>query len=356
MRIASFNTENLFSRARALNIRRTETIKKWLEKIGELQDLLNKDSYDKPAIFKLYQEVKSYIDVSEARGKLFKYRGRKVVGVRANGRNDWDGSIQFVREDMSEMARSTTARVIREMKPDIACLVEVEDRLTLERFYSSLVKTNTLQLPFNMCIDGRDQRGIDVGVLSRYPIKQIETHIYDKEKPSSRSFIFARDCLEITLQLSKTKDLVLLCNHFTSKLNGGGADRRLAQAKQVAKILGKYDLKKEYVVVAGDLNDVPDSASLQPLLALPDLHDVLSLQFGNDTDQRWTYFYKKKEQIDYILVSDALRKKFKQAGVERRGIFDIEKISNGTIKRFAEIKDYKDEASDHGGVWAEFNL
>jgi hypothetical protein len=35
MRIISFNTENLFSRARALNIRRNETIKKWLEKIGE---------------------------------------------------------------------------------------------------------------------------------------------------------------------------------------------------------------------------------------------------------------------------------------------------------------------------------
>ena len=208
-----------------------------------------------------------------------------------------------------------------------------------------------------MCIDGNDSRGIDVGMLSKYPIRNIRSHIFDKEKPTDRSYTFSRDCLEIELELNNGKPLYLLCNHFVSKLNASNDARRKKQATAVRDIIqSRYDLSKDYVIVAGDFNDTPDSATLAPLTRMNGIKDVFELKFGSNNDERWTYHYKKNEQIDFILVSDALAAKFVTAGAERRGIFDIEKITKGAVKRFEEIKEYKDTASDHAGIWAEFNI
>ena len=173
MRVATFNVENLFSRAKVLNIRKNEKSTTLLTTIGELNDELQKTIYDKAKIFKLYQEVKSVINIRENRGKLFKKIKTAIKGVAANGKSDWDGEIEFKRESFNEMARKATARVIKEIKPDVLCLVEVEDRLTVERFHSELLKSKTFNLKYNMCIDGNDLRGIDVALLSKYPIKNI---------------------------------------------------------------------------------------------------------------------------------------------------------------------------------------
>ena len=51
MRIATFNTENLFSRAIVLTFKDNADGDKILNKIGELQGELNKQVYDKPKIF-----------------------------------------------------------------------------------------------------------------------------------------------------------------------------------------------------------------------------------------------------------------------------------------------------------------
>ena len=44
------------------------------------------------------------------------------------------------------------------------------------------------------------------------------------------------------------------------------------------------------------------------------------------------------------------------AGVERSGIFDIAKISGGADQPLPQVKTYRDSASDHGAVWADFNV
>lgn len=362
MRIASFNVENLFSRAKVLNFRNNDTIAEKLAVIGQLQDKLQEDVYDKSGILALYKQVSDFIEIQENKGKLFKRSGRKITGIAANGRNDWDGTVAFKREDFSQMARSVTARVIKEMKPDIVSLVEVEDRLTLKDFCGALLSTSPNKFPYNICIDGNDPRGIDVALLSKFPIKNLRTHIFDKETPQSRSYVFSRDCLEIELEISAGNSLHILCNHLKSKLSTSAGDsgnsRRKMQAQQIAKILTtNYDLSKDLVIVAGDFNDTPDSAPLKPLLKTPNLFDVLQLQFGDDRFKRWSYFYQSQyNQIDYILVSKPLKEKFKAAGVERGGLFDIEKQTKAGEKRFKEITTYKDAASDHAGIWAEFDL
>lgn len=359
MRIATFNTENLFSRARVLNFKNNADGDKLLNKISELQAELNKKEYNKPKILSLYNSLKDYIEITEDRGKLFRRQLFAVKGIAANGVDDWDGSIEFKRAKFSETTRINTAKVLKALKADVQCLVEVEDRDTISSFNSDML--GTVKFPYNFLIDGNDPRGIDVGLLSRFPLKNIRTHIFDKEKPGSKTYIFSRDCVEIELEIAKNKSLHVLCNHFKSKgysSSQSGADaRRKLQADTVKDILkNQYDLSTDMVVVMGDFNDTPDSKPLQNLLNTQNLTNVLKLKFGKDINKTYTYFYKQKSQIDFILVSKPLKDAFADAGVERRGMFELNNLSNGTESRFPTVTASSNAASDHAGVWADFNI
>ena len=207
-----------------------------------------------------------------------------------------------------------------------------------------------------MLIDGNDDRGIDVGLLSRLPVRRLRSHIHDTK---GRSRIFSRDCLEVELTLPGEQPLFLLLNHFKSKGYGASdasSARRKLQADTVERILtDHYDLSKDLVAVCGDFNDAPGSAPLLKLLNVPRLHDVLALKFLQPAD-RWTYFYQKPLQIDYLLVSEPLLGAMKDAGVERRGVFELEKITKGAEKSFPSVTLPTNAASDHGAVWADFTL
>jgi predicted extracellular nuclease len=129
--------------------------------------------------------------------------------------------------------------------------------------------------------------------------------------------VFSRDCAEYQVALPSSKSLWVLCNHFKSKGYGSQASndrKRAAQAARVTEIVARFDLGSEYVAVAGDFNDTPDSAPLKGLLKeTPGLHDVLDhLSAGQP---RWTY--GGKDQIDYLLVSDAPRAKIDTVGIEK---------------------------------------
>lgn len=355
-KIGTFNAENLFSRAKALNLKDNEKITEVLDAIQNLQKELNKATYDKNAIFDLYTSLKSYIAINEERGKLFKRKGYAIIGVSAAGRGDWSGSIYFKREDFGELTRENTAKVIKKVKADVFCVVEVEDRPTLNSFASKFLKSRKYSC--NMVIDGNDNRGIDVGILSRYEFGVIRTHIFDRD---GKSDIFSRDCLEIEVRVQDDAcaetPVHFLLNHLKSK---SGAKktcdaRRKRQAKRVAEILAQnYDLTEDYVVVAGDFNDTPDSPPLNPLMSVGNLHDVLATLAN---DNRWTYYYKNKfSQIDYLLVSTPLHERLKRSGVERRGMYNLAQLTDGREESFPEVTHWTNAAFDHGAVWAEFEL
>ena len=359
MRIATFNTENLFTRAKVLNFKDNAEGDKILKQVAELQAELANKAYDKTKILNLYNELKEYIEISEERGKLFKRQLFAIKGVAANGVDDWDGSIKFKREKFNDTTRLNTAKVIKALNADVQCLIEVENRDTIHNFNADMLGSR--RFPYNILIDGNDDRGIDVGLLSRYPIKKICTHIFDKEKPASKSYIFSRDCLELELEIANNRSLFVLCNHFKSKGYSTSQTtanaRRKLQADKVTDILkANYDLKQDLVVVLGDFNDTPDSKPLKDLLGTADLFDVLKLKFGTDIEKTYTYFYKGKTHLDFILVSKPLKDVFTDAGVERRGMFGLNELSNGTEKRFDTITAPSNAASDHAAVWADFNI
>jgi endonuclease/exonuclease/phosphatase family metal-dependent hydrolase len=235
-------------------------------------------------------------------------------------------SVIVKRDTLPSEAQHNTAEVIKTIDADIQCVVEVEDRLTLERFNDSLLK-GPRAYPYNIVIDGNDPRGIDVGLLSRFPIAAVNTHVFDKTSKTSKSRIFSRDCLEVEFSLPRKRQLFVLVNHFKSQGYGTQASsdaRRKGQANRVAAILRRYDLEKDLVVVAGDFNDGPQSAPLTTLLRTKNLTDVLAKQFP-DPRERWTY--RDKSQLDYLLVSKPLADAMTVAGIERRGLFEADKLT-----------------------------
>jgi predicted extracellular nuclease len=357
LRIATFNVENLFRRARVFNFWDRKDGDEILGKVDQLRLQLEKKAYDGKKILDLCNELEDFIDINEVREKLFK-RNRKfeVVGIKAKGKDDWSGSITFKTDDFTEIARKNTAKVINFVSADIISLIEVEDKTTLDTFNSQFIKK---RYPYGMLVDAFDPRGIDVSLLSRLEICDIRTHMFEKV---GRSRIFSRDCLELTIKLPGDDFLYVFVNHFKSQGYGSEKEnnaKRLRQAQRVLDIIKErnHDLTKDKVVVLGDFNASPESKSLSPLMNLKELRDVLALKIAKPED-RWTYHYDANQQLDFILVSESLQKACKQAGVERRGIFDVAKYSNGRVIAWPEVQDngITASASDHAAVWAEFDL
>ncbi|QDU50163.1 endonuclease/exonuclease/phosphatase family protein [Gimesia panareensis] len=370
-RVASFNVENLFARPKVFNFRDRSIGDALLKRIGDFRKILGKANYSAADKARLVQEfdqgdpandkppLKKFIKIREDRGsKLWKTQNRKIVGVKASGIGDCDLTIEFIKAKFSEIGRENTGKVIRTVKADVACIVEAEDRLSLKRFDTDLLSS---RYRYEMLLDGNDQRGIDVGIYSRFPLGGIWTHMFDG---TGRSKTFSRDCPEYEIKLPNGKSLFVLCNHLKSKgydVSGTAGARRKKQAKAIADILKKYDLTRDWVIVAGDMNDTPDSGPLKPLMDVPDLYDVLALQFPGQPEKRWTYHYNSFDQIDYILVSKPLKGRFIQAGVERRGIYHLKKLttSNPNIDdetEFDTVTHWTNAASDHAPVWADFDL
>jgi endonuclease/exonuclease/phosphatase family metal-dependent hydrolase len=370
IRIASFNVENLFARPKVFNFHDKSIGDDLMARIEAFRRILKKPSYTDADKRKLVGDfttgepetslapLKDFITVREDRGKLWKMRGWAIAGVKADGAGDWDGTIEFRKARFSQAARENTGKVIRSVKADIACIIEADHRPALKSFDSEVLK---YQYAYEMLIDGNDARGIDVGLYSRFPLGVMRTHMFDGGR---RSKIFSRDCPEYEIILPSGESLFILCNHLKSKGYGDTAKsnaRRKRQAEAIRDILRGYDLRNDCVVVAGDLNDTPESAPLKPLMKTRNLYDVLKLQFPRHPRKRWTYHYRSFEQIDYLLVSRPLKDRFIAAGVDRRGMYDLHNLTAAeddidTETEFDTVTHWTNAASDHGAVWADFDL
>jgi predicted extracellular nuclease len=357
LKFATFNVENLFSRPKVLNFYNHNNGDEKLKLIADLQHELEQPAYDKPKIINLYQQVKDYITLNVIRSKVGKriiYKHRGAYRVVPKGSDDWFGYVEYKRDKFDDQTMDNIARVIKDINAHVICIIEVENREVLKAFNSQNLNR---KYPYNMLIDGNDPRGIDISIYSKLKLGEIHTNIFDGP---ANSRTFSRDCLEVEVITDNGESIYFLVNHFKSKSGSNQEDndkRRRRQTERVSQILqDRYDLRNQKVVVAGDFNDTPNSAPLQPLLGNNRLHDVLALQFPNDPQERWTYHYTQNEQIDYILVSDALRNSFRQAGVWRKGISKVDVYSGGQIQPYPTVTTWRNAASDHGAVWAEFDF
>jgi len=288
VRIGSFNVENLFDRARALDPRNRKKVAPVLNAYAEINALFEHTTYtseDKARMVELLRTLRlggkddggTYAELRQNRGRLLK-RSKGKIEIVADGRASWIGWVELKMAPVNQIATQNTARVMHDVGGDVLAVVEADNRPALIKFSDILFKRIKAE-PYAhvMLIDGNDDRGIDVALLTKsdYPIVRIRSHVDDRD---DLGVIFSRDCPEYTVETPGGTRIVILVNHLKSKGYGKPADsnaRRERQAHRVAEIYnGLTAAGEKNVVVLGDFNDFPDSPPLAPLLQETDLRDI----------------------------------------------------------------------------------
>lgn len=363
IKIGTFNMNNLFERPKVMELDGfSETGKEVLDDVNLLNVLIAKPVYDSDTKLEakrildkylLDEAKKEFFVVNEIRGKLYSVKiDGSGVSILAKGRNDWVGWIELTKGTTNEISLSNTAKVIQAIKVDILCTVEVDNRVALNRFNQQMLKGKNVQFEHCMVIDGNDERGIDVGLLSNFEITEMISHVddYYLDSQNHKYEIFSRDCPEYKVKIREGVFVTILCNHLKSKGYGSQTQnnaKRKKQTNRIIEILSKYDLTKDRVVVAGDFNDTPKSDPLKKLLNLANLHNVFDSPVFSG--ERWTYC-TGTDQIDYLLVSKPIFDTITNVKIERQGIFKKKNPS------FPEVTSKINQASDHAAVWAEFEI
>jgi endonuclease/exonuclease/phosphatase family metal-dependent hydrolase len=369
MRLASYNVENLFARAKALNLEDPDDGTPIVQAFGRLNILLNQAVYsaaDKAEIAQLLvtlgmeaSDTGPFVQLRRNRGALVKRPQAGGIEVVANGRADWVGFVELRVEPVNVVAMRMTAKVIAEVDADIIGIIEAESRPSLAEFNAVLVPAmGGTAYRHVMLIDGNDVRGIDVGLMTRpgLPIGRLRSHVDDEDAAGQP--IFSRDCAEYEVALPGGRTLLIMVNHLKSKLGSQAASnkKRKLQAERVKAI---YEQRRtegfDFIAVLGDFNDTPASAPLAPLLAQTDLKDVFELGNFDNGGRPGTFGGSTAaNKIDYILMSPALFATATGGGIFRKGMWPG--VQPPKWPKFPEITREAEAASDHGAVYVDLNI
>ncbi len=372
MRLVTFNVENMFERARAMNLDSWTQGKSVLEDFGRLNQLIQEPAYTDEIKSELLTIMKrnkgllssnresKYIVLREIRGKFLTLSRNKAPEIGAGGRADWIGWFELVKEPVGESATENTARIIGLLNADVISVVEAENRVLLKRFAEDVLpKVDADPFDHTMLIDGNDNRGIDVGIMTKpdYAIVRILSHVDDKDKDGT---IFCRDCAEYEIKTALGNTLLLLVNHFKSKGYGDArqsAAKRFRQASRVREIYSeRINSGFEHIAIVGDLNEIPSEQPMDPLIREGStLTDVMTHpKFEGDGRPGTHGTGAKSAKFDYILMSPRLADKVKKGGIERRGVWAGK---NGTLfPHLPTIKTELDAASDHAALWVDLDI
>ena len=380
VKIASFNVENLFARPKAFRATDLDLAEPVLNAYREVNELIKKPVYtaaDKTRIRDLLVRLDIYtVDSGPVRRKdslnprwawLRKNRGdfdrepqdpTQNVEITANGRGSWIGWVELAKEPTNEIGTRMTAKVIQEINADILAVIEAEDRPSLARFNQELLGGLYRHI---MLIDGNDERGIDVAIMTRagFAIETIRSNV---DATDAQGEIFSRDCAQYEIRTPGGAVIHVLVNHFKSQSGGGGA-KRLRQATKVRQIVDGLVQQGKHVAVLGDLNEGPPAAGSQAPNLAPlfngnsPLTDCYSLA-GFDVGARPGSYDScgLRNRLDYIFLSGGLRQSFRRGALFRKGLW------GGRVTRPTDWATYQDmtksveQASDHAAVYVELNI
>jgi endonuclease/exonuclease/phosphatase family metal-dependent hydrolase len=359
VRIASYNVENLFNRARALDQKTWAEGRPVLEAYQRICQLLEEPVYTDDVKREILRELgrlglrrsdaARFARLRQNRGRLVKRARDGRVEVVAGGRADWIGWVELTTDRVDEIALLNTARVILDVGADVLGVVEAESRIALKRFAEGGLGG---RYPYIMVIDGNDERGIDVGVLSTvdFPLVAQHSHVDDVDRVGR---VFSRDCAEYHFRTPGGNRLAVLVNHLKSKGYGGMLASNAIRRRQAARVAEIYrGLETDLVAIVGDLNDTPDSEPLAPLLRETDLRDISTHPAFDDAGRPGTYgSCTARNKLDYVLLSPALFAKATGGGILRTGVW------GGRRGRLWPVYDTMTQAvhagSDHAAIYAD---
>jgi len=256
----------------------------------------------------------------------------------------------------SDAARAQVRRGILALHPDILALQEIGAPSALRELQSAL-QTAGLPLPYAEHLTGFDTN-IHVAVLSRFPSAARTPHTNDDFLLGGRRYHVSRGFAELEFQITPGFRLTLLVAHLKSRRAIPSADEgelRLAEARILRQIVDARLATNPAInlVVAGDLNDTPDSPSTLALMGkgrgrLVDTRPAEDPAAegppaGSDAGERritWTHHFARDDtfsRIDYLLLS--------------RGMADHWIAARSRVLRI----DHWGVASDHRPVLATFD-
>jgi len=381
VRIASFNVENLFERPKAFNTTDLSVGEPALNAYRDVNALIKKPEYT-PADKEEIRDLLVILDIYsiDAQGTirrketlspkwawLRKNRGTfdrqpqdptQNVEIIANGRGDWIGWIELAKEPTNETGTRMTAKVIQEVAADILGIIEAEDRPSLVRFNDELLGG---QYRHAMLVDGNDERGIDVGIMTRkdFNIESICSHVDTEDDIGT---VFSRDCPQYEVSTPNGNVVHVLVNHFKSQSGGGGAKRK-RQAKKVREIADKLMQQGKHVIVMGDLNEGPTAGGTQAL-NLVSLYDNNSLLIdcyslaGFNVGNRPGSFDScgLSNRLDYIFISQSLQPLFAGGGLFRKGLWGSRVSRPTEWDTYPEMETSVHQASDHSLAFVDLNI
>ena len=372
MRLATFNVENMFERAKVMNLETWTLGATVLNDFKRLNELIQNEIYTETIKFELLEIMErnvglltagksTYIQLRDIRGKFIAKPKNKPPIIAASSRHEWIGWFELVKESINEKAIENTARIIGQLEADVLCVIEAENRTCLKHFNNDVLPHVQVS-PFKhvMLIDGNDERGIDVGILTKdsYQLIGIYSHVDDSD---STGTIFSRDCPEYKIKTMQDNVLLVLVNHFKSKGYGNSADSNEKRRRQAKRVRDIYEERLadgfDYIAVVGDLNATPDESSMDPLIReSSSLIDIMVHPKFLGDDRPGTHGNgTASAKLDYILMSPKLSEKVTAGGIERRGVWGG---THGTLffPHLPSIEAAKDAASDHAALWVDLAI
>ena len=381
VRVASFNVENLFARPNAFRATDLSVAEPILAAYAEVNELIKQPVYsaaDQTRIRNLlvtldiytvnsYGAIRRKEVVRPKWAWLRKNRGTfdrepqdvtRSVEILATGRGDWIGWIELATEPTNEVGTRITARVIQEVNADIIGIVEAEHRPSMVRFNAELLGALYGHV---MLIDGNDERGIDVALMTRDDFN-IDSICSNVDRTDDEGTVFSRDCPQYKVRTPSGAVVHVLVNHFKSQ-SGGGGERRKRQAVAVRDIVDSLVEQDEHVIGLGDLNEGPAAVGSQaPNLAAlfendSPLIDCYSLP-GFDVGPRPGTFDScgLRNRLDYIFISKSLEASFSSGAVFRKGLWGDRVTRPTAWETYPEITRSVEQASDHSAVYVELNI
>ncbi|MEW6267249.1 MAG: endonuclease/exonuclease/phosphatase family protein [Thermodesulfobacteriota bacterium] len=275
-----------------------------------------------------------------------------------HGRNDWIGWVELAKEPTNETGTRMTARVIQDVGADIIGIIEADDRPSLVRFNNELLNGLYRHV---MLVDGNDERGIDVGIMTghNFEIESIRSNVDTKD---SIGTVFDRDCPQYEVRAPSGTSVHVLVNHFRSQSNDGGSERQ-RQAAQVRIIVDGLVAQGQHVIVLGDLNEGPATSgsqapNLQDLFynssPLVDCYTLPNFEAGNRPGT-WDSC-GLRNRLDYILISKSLKPCFAGGGVFRKGLWGSRLTRPTAWETYSDIEDSSEQASDHAAIFVDLNI
>lgn len=265
--------------------------------------------------------------------------------------------------DTHEIAR----RITQVVNADVLAVQEVEHIDVLRQFNREHLGN---LYPHIALVEGNDRRLIDVGILSKLPIGTIVSHqtAVHPDVPNRR--VFSRDLLQVEILRNNGNKLFTMYNtHLKSHFVSPGEDpvqgainannSRKRQAEMISRIITRMERPNGRFILAGDMNDPPDSEFLAPMLSADNRPLINSLENPSETrpakaetpghgpgpqSRAWTHRFNpagqappRYELFDHIWVSSSL----------------VGRFFNPTIDRRTK---HTGDGSDHDPAWIDLDL